>query len=408
MNLKVTEDPRNIKIRDYTYVLPDEKIARYPLDERDSSKLLVYRSGNIRHDVFSNLSRYLNENDILVYNQTRVIRARLIFRKHTGANIEIFCLEPEKPSDYERNLSARKVVEWRCLVGNQKKWKNGRLGMDLDHEDTKVSLYAEQIERKGIETLVRFTWDNELMSFSEILDIAGHVPVPPYLKRDDEDIDKLRYQTVYSKEDGSVAAPTAGLHFTGKVLSDLSRKGIKTGVLTLHVGAGTFVPVKTETAGGHSMHIEHFKVGREMIENIIGRRVIAVGTTSLRTMETLYWLGHKISRGMVHSPSDIYLEQWYPYDNVTNTAYEEYLATILEYMNDNNLKYLEARTGIIIVPGYKVRIAKGLITNYHLPGSTLLLLVAAFTGDDWKKIYNYSLRNGFRFLSYGDSSLLLP
>jgi len=404
----VTEDPRNIKIKDYTYILPDEKIARYPLDERDSSKLLVYRSGNIGHDVFRNLSRYLSKNDILVYNQTRVIRARLIFRKQTGANIEIFCLEPEKPSDYERNFSARKVVEWRCMVGNQKKWKDGRLGMDLDHEDIKVSLYAEQIERQGIDTLVRFTWDNEQMSFSEILDLAGHVPVPPYLKRNDEDIDKLRYQTVYSKEDGSVAAPTAGLHFTGKVLSDLSRKGIKTGALTLHVGAGTFVPVKTETAGSHSMHIEHFKVGREMIENIIGRRVIAVGTTSMRTMESLYWLGHKISRGMIHSPSDIYLEQWYPYDNIANAGYEEYLNTILEYMNDNNLKYLEARTGIIIVPGYKVRIAKGLITNYHLPGSTLLLLVATFTGNDWKRIYDYSLKNGFRFLSYGDSSLLLP
>ena len=404
----MTNDPRYIKIKDYTYVLPEDKIARYPLAERDSSKILIYRSGNICHDVFSNLSNYLDKSDILVYNETRVIRARLIFRKHTGANIEIFCLEPVTPSDYERNFASRDVVEWKCLVGNQKKWKGGKLKMDIQYEGRKASLYAEEIEKQGSESLVRFSWDNRQMSFSQILDIAGHVPVPPYLNRNDEDIDKSRYQTVYSKEDGSVAAPTAGLHFTEKVLSDLKRKGVDTVSLTLHVGAGTFVPVKTETAGGHSMHIEHFKVGKELIENIIERRVIAVGTTSLRTLESLYWLGHKISRGIVPSPSDIHLEQWYPYDNVADADYDKYLETLLKYMDHNRLEFIEARTGIIIVPGYRVRIAKGLITNYHMPGSTLLLLVAAFTGDDWKKIYEYSLENGFRFLSYGDSSLLLP
>lgn len=404
----MTNDPRNIKIKDYTYVLPEEKIARYPLENRDSSRILIYRSGRIGHDVFRNLSNYLNKNDILVYNETRVIRARLIFRKHTGANIEIFCLEPDKPSDYERNFSSRDAVEWRCLIGNQKKWKEGILGMELRHEGRKAILCAEQVEKKDKETLVRFSWDNKQMSFSEILDIAGHVPVPPYLKRDDEDIDKSRYQTVYSREDGSVAAPTAGLHFTEEVISDLEGKGIKTGLLTLHVGAGTFAPVKTETAGGHRMHIEHFKVGKELIKNIINRRVIAVGTTSLRTLESLYWLGHKISRGMIPSPHDIYLEQWYPYDNVSDVGYEEQLNIVLKYMDQNDLEFLEARTGIIIVPGYGVRIAKGLITNYHMPGSTLLLLVAAFTGNDWKKIYDYSLKNDFRFLSYGDSSLLLP
>lgn len=404
----MTEDPRNIKIKDYTYVLPEERIARYPLADRDSSKLLIYRSGNIKHDTFRNLSNYLVRNDILVFNETRVIRARLRFRKHTGANIEIFCLEPEKPSDYERNFSSRHAVVWSCLIGNQKKWKDGRLVMELKHGARKVSFFAEQLEKHGKETNVRFVWDNEQLTFSEILDIAGHVPIPPYLKRDDEEIDKSRYQTLYSKVDGSVAAPTAGLHFTEKVLTDLSKKGIKKKALTLHVGAGTFVPVKTETAGGHSMHIEHFKVGKDLIKDIINKRVVAVGTTSLRTLESLYWLGNKIRRGMIPSPSDIYLEQWYPYDNESDVDYKEQLGAILDYMVRNNLEHIEAQTGIIILPGYRIRVAKGLITNYHMPGSTLLLLVAAFTGNDWKNIYDYSLQNGFRFLSYGDSSLLLP
>lgn len=404
----MTVDPRNIIIRDYTYELPEEKIARYPLDERDSSKLLIYRAGNIEQDVFRNLSNHLSNNDILVCNHTRVIRARLIFRKHTGAIIEIFCLEPEQPSDYERNFASREPVEWKCLVGNLKKWKDGRLDMLINHKGITVSFYADLVVKKEKSTIIRFSWDNDQISFSEILEIAGHVPVPPYLKRDEEEVDKLRYQTVYSKVDGSVAAPTAGLHFTTQVLADLNNKGIRTETITLHVGAGTFVPVKTDTAGGHKMHIEHFKVERNMIEAILGKRVISVGTTTLRTLESLYWLGHKISRGKINTGDDIYLEQWYPYDNITNTDYEVYLESIMEYMDNNNLQYIEARTGIIIVPGYSVRIAKGLITNYHMPGSTLLLLVAAFTGDDWKKIYNYSLKNEFRFLSYGDSSLLLP
>jgi len=404
----VIQDPRNIRIEDYTYVLPKEKIARYPLEDRDSSKLLVYRSGKISHDVFNNLSNYLKKEDILVYNQTRVIRARLLFRKETGANIEIFCLEPEKPSDYESNFSSRKTVDWRCLIGNQKKWKSGRLSIDLNHDGRLVTLCAEQIERIGKETLVRFRWDNNYLSFSEILNQAGHVPVPPYLNRKDEEIDRTRYQTIYSKVDGSVAAPTAGLHFTPGLLSEIRNKGIRLQALTLHVGAGTFVPVKTVTTGGHNMHIEYFRVGRKMINDIMGKRVIAVGTTSLRSLESLYWIGHKIKKGIVVSPADISIEQWYPYDNDTDISYEESLGYILSFMDKNSLSHLEARTGIIIVPGYKLRIAKGLITNYHLPGSTLLLLVAAVTGDNWKEIYEYSLRNDFRFLSYGDSSLLLP
>ena len=404
----MTEDPRNIKIKDYTYVLPEEKIARYPLKRRDSSKLLIYNKGSISHDIFYNLGNYLSEGDILVYNQTRVIRARLIFRKPTGAIIEIFCLEPAKPSDYESNFSARKTVEWRCLVGRRKKWKSGALKMELQYNNNKVKLYAEQIESMEKESLVRFRWDNEQLCFSEILDIAGHVPVPPYLKREDEVIDKTRYQTVYSRDNGSVAAPTAGLHFTEGVLSDLRERGIRTHAISLHVGAGTFIPVKSATAGGHSMHIEHFRIEREVIEKITGGRVIAVGTTSLRTLESLYWIGHKIREGAIVPGEKISLEQWYPYDNNSDIDYREAMVTILDFMDKNKLQYLEARTGIIIVPGYRMRIAEGLITNYHLPGSTLLLLVAAFAGDDWKRIYDYSLDNDFRFLSYGDSSLLLP
>ncbi len=404
----MAEDPRNIRIKDYAYILPEEKIAKYPLKDRDSSKLLIYRQGSIREDIFHNLGNYLADNDILVYNQTRVIRARLIFRKATGAIIEIFCLEPEKPSDYERNFSARTSVEWRCLVGNRKKWKEGILKMELQYKGKKVKLFAEQIERMDKDSLLKFKWDNDKLSFSEILNMSGHVPVPPYLKREDEDIDKTRYQTIYSREDGSVAAPTAGLHFTNRVLSDIEKKGIKTAPVTLHVGAGTFVPVKSDTIGSHRMHVEHFRIDRDTIESIVGKRVIAVGTTSLRTLESLYWIGHQISAGHILPGGKISVQQWYPYDKQSDITYEKYLETILDYMDRNMLQHLEARTGIIIVPGYRMRIVEGLITNYHLPGSTLLLLVAAFAGNNWKKIYKYSLENNFRFLSYGDSSLLLP
>jgi S-adenosylmethionine:tRNA ribosyltransferase-isomerase len=405
---KLAVDPRDIKIKDYIYDLPEDRIAPYPLAERDASKLLIYRGGHIGSDIFHNLGKYLNRGDMLVYNQTKVIRARLLFRKATGALIEIFCLEPERPSDYENNFASMEPVEWLCMVGRRKKWKSGPLVMEIDNKGKRFRLYAEQISQAGSESLLRFTWDNRQLSFSEVLELAGHMPVPPYLKREDEDIDKIRYQTVYSKEEGSVAAPTAGLHFTEKVLSELKRKGIETASVTLHVGAGTFVPVKSETAGGHDMHIEHFRIGRDTIKNISGKRIIAVGTTSLRSLESLYWIGHRIYSGSISPGDEILLEQWYPYDNQSDLPVEKSMQIILEYMNDNHLDHIEARTGIIIVPGYSMKVAKGLLTNYHLPGSTLLLLVAAFTGGDWKRIYEYSLENDFRFLSYGDSSLLLP
>lgn len=400
-------DPKNIRIKDYIYDLPGEKIARYPLAERDSSRLLVYRAGKISHDIFRNISSYLKRGDIMVYNQTRVIRARLLFRKQSGAAIEIFCLEPREPSSYEKNFSARNRVIWNCLAGNRKKWKGEKLEMTLS--DGKTILYAEEIERNSKDSLISFSWDNGQLCFSEILKMAGHVPLPPYLNREDEAIDSTRYQTIYSRDYGSVAAPTAGLHFTDSVISDLGDRGVKKETVTLHVGAGTFIPVKTETIGGHSMHREHFRVERSMIENIIsGRRIIAVGTTSLRTLESLYWIGHMISKGEACPEQEIYLGQWYPYDNETSAGPEIYLKAILDYMDKNNLDHLEALTGIIIVPGYRMRMADGLVTNYHMPGSTLLLLVAAFTGDRWRDIYEYALDNDFRFLSYGDSSLLLP
>ena len=406
--MKLTDDPRNIKIRDYSYDLPEDRIAPYPLEERDASNLLIYRAGQIERDIFRNIGNYLMSGDMLVYNQTKVIRARLIFRKATGAAIEIFCLEPEEPSDYESNFAAKEPVEWLCMVGKRKKWKSGILEMEIDHKGKAFRLYAEQIKKKGSESLLRFSWDNNGLSFSEVLELAGHVPVPPYLKREDEDIDRIRYQTVYSKEEGSVAAPTAGLHFNEKVLSELSSKGIGTAAITLHVGAGTFVPVKSDTAGGHNMHIEHFRIGRDTINNIMGRRVIAVGTTSLRSLESLYWIGHLIHSGSIRPGEEILLDQWYPYDNQSDITFEKSMQVIREYMDNNHMDHIEARTGIIIVPGYRMRVVKGLITNYHLPGSTLLLLVAAFTGADWKRIYEYSIENDFRFLSYGDSSLLLP
>ena len=401
-------DPREIKIEDYNYDLPEERIARYPLSDRDSSKLLVYSSGKIKQDIFRNISEYLSPDHILVFNHTRVIRARMIFHKQSGAAIEIFCLEPVDPPSYEKNLSSRSGADWLCLTGNRKKWKGEKLSMSLGQGNNQVKLSATEIERHSRNSIIRFSWDNKSMTFSDILNMAGHVPLPPYLNRPDEEIDKTRYQTVYSREDGSVAAPTAGLHFTPEVLEELDRKGIGREAVSLHVGAGTFVPVKSDTIGGHSMHTEHFKVERKMISGIIGRRVIAVGTTSLRTLESLYWIGHKISRGEIREPGNIFIEQWYPYENPARASYREYLEIILEFMDRNKLEYLLARTAIIIVPGYKIRIAEGLITNYHMPRSTLLLLVAAFTGKHWRDIYNYSLENDFRFLSYGDSSLLLP
>jgi S-adenosylmethionine:tRNA ribosyltransferase-isomerase len=399
---------RDIRTDNYSYNLPEERIAKYPLEKRDDSKLLVYRKGNICDDVFRNLSSHIESDRTLIFNETEVIRSRLIFRKPTGALIEIFCLEPENPSDYEQSLSSSDPVEWKCIVGNLKKWKDGHLEMliSLDHKEIVVK--AERISRDGNNVLVRFTWDDSRVCFSEILEAQGHMPVPPYLKRDDEEIDNLRYQTVYSSHKGSVAAPTAGLHFTPETLKGLGDKGIKSGKLTLHVGAGTFIPVKSETIGGHTMHREHFMVSRKTVELLLKENIIAVGTTSVRTVESIYQLGNKLLKGYTPYGEELVFDQWEAYDKNGSISREESLSALLGYMDSFNLDSISASTSIIIVPGYKFGIVEGLITNYHMPSSTLLLLVAALIGDKWKKVYRHALDNNYRFLSYGDSSLLLP
>lgn len=399
---------RDIRTEKYTYSLPEERIAKYPLDKRDDSKLLVYRKGRIDDDIFRNISSYIDDKKILIYNETRVIRSRLIFRKPTGALIEIFCLEPETPSDYEQALSSTHIVEWQCIVGNLKKWKDGLLEMKISVNQRILLVKAAMSGRDGNNVHVRFTWDDENISFSEILEAHGHMPVPPYLKRDDEPIDNIRYQTVYSSQKGSVAAPTAGLHFTPEILKGLNKKGIKSGKITLHVGAGTFIPVKSETIGDHTMHREHFIVSRKTIELLRKGNIIAVGTTSVRTIESLYHLGNKLLNGYIPRERELILEQWEAYSQAENHSREEALDALLRHIDSGKSDNITASTSMIIVPGYKFRIVEGLITNYHMPSSTLLLLVSALIGEDWRKVYQHALDNSYRFLSYGDSSLLLP
>lgn len=399
---------RDIEIKDYNYNLPAEKIARYPLDKREASKLLVYSQGKIIDDSFLNISSYINRDKTLIFNETEVIRSRLIFRKSTGASIEIFCLEPHSPTDYELSLSSTGPIEWKCIVGNLKKWKNGPLTMSLEVKNHKVSISANRISRADKHVLVRFDWDDKSICFSEILEAHGHMPVPPYLNREDEPIDNLRYQTIYSANKGSVAAPTAGLHFSGQVLSKIIAKGIHSGKVTLHVSAGTFIPVKSDTIGQHQMHREHFFVSRETIELLKAERIIAVGTTSVRTIETLYHLGNKLLDSYSPDNNELVLEQWEAYENKDPGSRKASLDALLAHLDNTGSDHVRASTSIIIVPGYKFRIVEGLITNYHMPSSTLLLLVAALIGDDWKNVYSHALNNNYRFLSYGDSSLLMP
>lgn len=399
---------KEIRTQDYSYSLPGEKIARYPLEERDDSKLLIYRSGEIIDDSFRNVSDYIESNKTLIFNETEVIRSRLMFRKATGAIIEIFCLEPDNPSDYETALSSSSSVNWKCIVGNLKKWKEGPLELALAVKQKEITVRAIKIGREDNHVLVRFTWDDNSISFSELLEAHGHMPVPPYLKRDDEPIDNSRYQTVYSSHKGSVAAPTAGLHFTESVLQNIESKGIRSGKITLHVSAGTFIPVKSETIGGHTMHREHFMVSRETIELLKTEDIIAVGTTSVRTIETLYHLGNKLLGSYSPSGKELVLGQWEAYGHCDNNSREESMEALLRHLDRIESDTITASTSIIIVPGYQFKIVKGLITNYHMPSSTLLLLVAALIGDNWKKVYQHALDNNYRFLSYGDSSLLLP
>lgn len=401
--------PQDIAIEDFNYDLPDERIAKFPLEKRDESKLLLYRNGDISHSVFKNLPEYLNAGDLLVCNNTRVIQARLLFHKGTGARIEVFCLEPFRPHDYVLTFQATGECVWKCMVGNASKWKAGTiLEREVKVDGKDIILKAEKQEAVGNAYHVRFFWDDTAVNFASILDAFGVLPIPPYLHRETIDRDKVTYQTVYSKIKGSVAAPTAGLHFTPEVFDSLKKKNIFCEEVTLHVGAGTFQPVKSETIGDHEMHTEWICVRKEVIEKIRqAGKVVAVGTTSVRTLESLYYIGCQLAENMGLNETELKVTQWMPYESGYNLTSDEALDAILRYMEKHELESLSADTQIIIVPGYTFHLVKAIITNFHQPQSTLLLLISAFVGDDWKKMYAYAMKNDFRFLSYGDSSLLI-
>jgi S-adenosylmethionine:tRNA ribosyltransferase-isomerase len=397
-----------INIADYDYDLPDERIAQYPVRERDASKLLLFDGNNISSDVFRNIDRYIPSDSMLVFNNTRVIRARLLFKKKSGAGIEILCLEPLSPASYEMSFASKSPVEWKCIIGNLKKWKSGVLSLKFNHNQKVHELQAERISAEGESWRIRFSWNEDNLSLSEVIEASGHTPLPPYIKREDEEEDSERYQTIYSAVRGSVAAPTAGLHFTEDVLKSLTGKGVKLAGITLHVGAGTFQPVKAGDVSEHEMHSEHFFVTKDTIDELIENqgRIIAVGTTSVRTLESLYWLGVKAINDTPLHMGNMPIEQWEPYENDQDISVIASLNALKAFMESNDINLLQASTKIIIVPGYKFRMIKGIITNFHQPRSTLLLLISAWTGNYWHRIYRYALENGFRFLSYGDSSLL--
>jgi len=400
---------KKIATGNFDYDLPEERIPKYPMSERERSNLLVYRQGEIGKDVFENISRHIPPGYLMVYNNARVVYARLQFTKETGAAIEIFCLEPLSPADYAQAFQQTQAVTWKCLVGNLKKWKGQALRHILQVEGRQVELKARLVSREEDHVTVEFTWDQPAVNFGQILDLMGKVPIPPYLKRESEPVDKQRYQTVYSKVKGSVAAPTAGLHFTGRVLEELREKGVEDTEITLHVGAGTFQPVKAETIDQHTMHMEHFEVSVPTLDRLIARypKILPVGTTSLRTLESLYWIGVKLE-GSSGSDKVVMLDQWEHTTLDKDMPVSQALENIKDYLNRSGRQYLQASTRIMIAPGYPFKMTRGLITNFHQPKSTLLMLIAAFVGDDWKSIYDYALNNEFRFLSYGDSSLLLP
>lgn len=399
---------KNIILEEYSYTLPESRIAKYPLDERDQSKLLLYLSGKITHDRFLNLGNYLTDNDIMVFNNSRVVKARMLMRKDTGAMIEVFCLEPHLPIDFERNFASNGPVRWKCLIGNLKKWKSGMISTKFTCKGTERYLWAKRLDQSGDSWVVEFDWSDKSLSFSDILTHTGKVPIPPYLNRPDEDIDIDRYQTIYCKTDGSVAAPTAGLHFTERVIKDLDARGIRRTSVTLHVSAGTFKPVKGINITDHEMHTEHFYITPEAIEAIRNGRVISVGTTSMRTLESVYWIGVSLLTRKFNPAIGPYVGQWDAYGPHREISPIDALDAVYGYIQSLPSGVLEARTSLIIVPGYRFRIVKGLITNFHQPRSTLLLLVAAFAGKKWIEMYDYALANDFRLLSYGDSSLIIP
>jgi len=400
---------KDIDINDYDYDLPPEYIAQHPVNERDKSQLLIYRDDDIVKDTFRNIDEYLPPDSLLVFNNTRVIRARILFHKETGAVIEILCLEPLSPSDYSLSFSSKESVEWKCIIGNLKKWKRGVLTVSFEYDSKKYYLYAERLQPEDEAWRIRFSWNSPEISFGEVIEATGHIPLPPYITREDETEDIERYQTVYSSIKGSVAAPTAGLHFTGNVFEKLKTRGIKSVELTLHVGAGTFQPVKVNNIVLHEMHCEHFFIDTKTIEILLENygKIIAVGTTSVRTIESIYWLGVRLIKNPADSFPHFSLGQWESYEMGTGFSVKQSLGALLKFLNEKNLSYLHASTSIMIIPGYKFRMTGGMITNFHQPRSTLLLLISAWTGKRWKEIYTFALKNKFRFLSYGDSSLLL-
>ena len=409
-------NPRHIHISDYNYPLPDERIAKFPLAQRDHSKLLVFENGDISEDIFYNITGHLPKGALMVFNNTKVIQARMHFRKETGALIEVFLLEPAEPADYELMFQTNGKCAWHCLVGNLKKWKEGQLSRSFDVNGKTVTLSVERLHEERTSHWVEFRWDNPDVSFAEILDAAGELPIPPYLNRDTQESDKTTYQTVYSKIKGSVAAPTAGLHFTDKVLADIDAHGIDREELTLHVGAGTFKPVKSEEIEGHEMHTEYICVNKKTIDKLIahGGKAIAVGTTSVRTLESLYYMGVKLHDNPNLTEEQLHVGQWEPYDYAKRLAAEgtapldtiDALRDISDYLDRNSRKALHSSTQIIIAPGFEYHIVDILVTNFHQPQSTLLLLVSAFVKGEWRRIYDYALAHDFRFLSYGDSCLI--
>lgn len=399
---------KDIELSEYNYDLPYERIAQHPVNERDSSQLLIYNGYKISKDMFTNIDDYLPSDSLLVFNNTRVIRARILFRKETGAAIEVFCLEPLSPFEYELSFNSVEPVEWKCIIGNLKKWKCGKIMTPFVFSGKEYELTAEKLQPEGDAWRILFTWNCPDLSFGEVIEATGHIPLPPYINREDEAEDITRYQTVYSSIKGSVAAPTAGLHFTNNVFKKLDKKGIKSVEVTLHIGAGTFQPVKSTYISGHKMHCEHFFVTAKTIELLLENqgKIIPVGTTSVRTLESLYWLGVKIISDPLDCRSDLSLGQWEAYDMETTVTVKESMEALLNHLRERNLSYLHASTSIIIIPGYDFRMINGMITNFHQPRSTLLLLISAWTGIKWKEIYAFALENDFRFLSYGDSSLL--
>ena len=401
----------NISIQDYTYALPDERIATYALPGRDQSRLLIWKNGVITDEQFYHLPDYLPSDSMLVFNNTRVIRARLFFRKATGAKIEIFCLEPLDPVEYTQSFSQTESCRWKCIIGNQKKWKNEVLIQTLEVDGKAVNFRADKIKELSNNAYeIQFSWDNPLFTFAGLLEISGNIPIPPYLNRESEEIDLTSYQTVYSKIKGSVAAPTAGLHFTETVFDALKKKSIICEEVTLHVGAGTFQPVKSETIGGHDMHTEHFVVSREFVDRLAAfeEKVIAVGTTSVRSLESLYFIGCKLIANPKTILSHLTVNQWEPYNlPKLNYSRREAFEALSAWLRTHQLTEFNSSTQIIILPGYDFKVISGMVTNFHQPQSTLLLLIAAFLGDEWKRIYAHALRENYRFLSYGDSNLYL-